>query len=205
MNVKLILCDFDGTITQTDVLDAMCAVVGREQESRAINTLFQEGREDGKRALIRRFSLLEGVALERLRPVLDRVPLTKGAVELFRYAREQGIHVLVLSGNAQFVLEHFSEKLHFTKVAGSRIPVKDGVIGAWDDGCACVDKVTEARNYIRQLGVTAEQIVAIGDSVADREIFDLAGTSFLVNKKGAIRADVEIEDLAAVIPCLGEA
>lgn len=205
MKVKLILCDFDGTITQTDVLDKMCAVADREHESRAINERFQQGLLDGKQALIQRFSLLEGLSLDRLMPVLQTVPLTKGVQELFSYAEQQGIHVLVLSGNAQFVLEYFREKLHVTGVVGSKIQVKDGVIQAWDEQeCACVDKLMEAQRCICMLGATREQIIAIGDSVADEEIFALAGTSFLVNRKGRVQADVEIADLTEVIPFLAK-
>lgn len=203
MKVKLILCDFDGTITQTDVLDKLCSVAGREQESREINEQFQQGLVDGKQALIRRFSLLEGISMEQLYPVLEAVPLTKGARELFGYAREQGIDVVVLSGNARFVLEFFSEMLHFTAVAGSSVRVENGVIQPWDDRiCRCVDKLSEARAYIDRFGVRKEQIIAIGDSIADEGIFSLAGTSFLVNRKGNIRADIEIKDLAEVIPWL---
>jgi phosphoserine phosphatase len=205
MKVKLILCDFDGTITQTDVLDRMCAVAGRENESREINARYQQGLEDGAQALIRRFSLLEGLSLDRLMPVLQTVELTKGARELFGYAHEQGIRVLVLSGNARFVLEYFGEMLHFSSVAGSRVLIKDGIIQPWDEEqCACVDKLSEARRYIRQLGLNKEEIVAIGDSIADEGIFALAGISFLINRKGNIRADVEIEDLADVIPYLNK-
>ena len=203
MKVKLILCDFDGTITQTDVLDKLCSVAGREQESREINEQFQQGLVNGKQALIRRFSLLEGISMEQLMPVLQEVPLTKGARELFRYAEEHGIDVLVLSGNARFVLEYFSEMLHFTAVVGSRVRVEDGVIQPWDDQtCSCVDKLSEAKAYIDRIGVKKEQIIAIGDSIADEGIFSLAGMSFLVNRKGNIRADIEIADLAEVIPYL---
>jgi phosphoserine phosphatase len=67
-----------------------------------------------------------------------------------------------------------------------------------------VDKLSEARRYIRQLGLNKEEIVAIGDSIADEGIFALAGISFLINRKGNIRADVEIEDLADVIPYLNK-
>lgn len=32
MKVKLILCNFEGTIKQADVLDKLCAVAGREAD-----------------------------------------------------------------------------------------------------------------------------------------------------------------------------
>ena len=205
MNIKLILCDFDGTITQTDVLDTICDLVGRKPESVRINRLFQAGQKDRKQALRERFSLLAGLPLERTYPLMENILLTEGAEELFACAAQLGIHVLVLSGNAQFVLEFFARKLQFTRVCGSRIWVENGIIQPWNqEKCLEIDKYREAVTYIEQHGLEKNQIIAIGDSVADEEIFALAGKSFVINPKGNVQADMQIQSLEEVIPYLKE-
>lgn len=37
MSRKIFLFDFDGTIVTEDILDAVCDIVGKKEESRAIN------------------------------------------------------------------------------------------------------------------------------------------------------------------------
>ena len=66
VKIKLVLSDFDGTITQTDVLDMICELVGKGAASQHINNLFVSGQKDGKEALIERFSLLEGLELSSI-------------------------------------------------------------------------------------------------------------------------------------------
>ena len=201
MKTKLILCDFDGTITKYDVLDALCGLNKKEKESQQIDYLFQLGQKDGQSALIERFSLLEGLAMEAVYPVLEKVELNEGAEALFAYARNHGIKVHVLSGNSTFVLEYFAKKFGFSKYSGSELVVEDGVICRWDAcRCVCVDKYAEALDYIQQLKLRKDEIIAVGDSVADEQIFSLAGTTFLINKKGNITADYNIERLDEIIP-----
>lgn len=203
MNIKLILCDFDGTITREDTLDALCHAMGKGALSQAINQRFIDGEQDGQSALIERFSLLEGMTSTQLESVLEQVVLTEGAEELFAYAHEKGIQTLVLSGNASIVLDYYAKKLHFSKICSSHILVENGYIQSWDpQRCSCVDKGAGAAAYIKELGLAPQQIIAIGDSRADQSLFDLAGTSFLVNKKGNITADHEIQRLNEVLPYL---
>ena len=178
----------------------MCALVGKQEESCRINRLFQLGKKDGRSALIERFSLLEGLSLEKVHSMLEEIQLTQGAEELFSYAREHDIKVHVLSGNATFVLDFFAKKLGISDVSGSRLLVVDGIIQAWDDQqCKCVEKYAEASRRIWEMGLCREQVAAVGDSVADRDIFALAGKSFLINKKSDVTADCEIERLDDIL------
>lgn len=203
MNIKLILCDFDGTITKCDVLDAMCKLAGKFARSQEINAQFISGKKDGKEALIERFSLLSGLSLSSVYDMLEQITFTDGAEELFSYTSEKKIHTLILSGNADFVLEHFRKKLNFSDIAGSSLFISDGIIQPWDsDKCTCVDKLGIAKAYIEKLGLKKENIIAIGDSVADQDLFDLASLSFLINKKGDVCSDYEIARLDDVIPYL---
>lgn len=202
MKIKLILCDFDGTITKDDVLDRICALNGKEKESREINALFQAGKKNGVEALKERFALLEGLSVEEIRrSVLSETILTEGAEDLFAYANENGIETLVLSGNAQFVLEYFEKKLGFSAFSGSVLPVVDDRIKRVRERFF-EDKATVAEAYIRTRGFKKEEIVAVGDSIADEEIFALSGMSFLINKKGEVQADREISRLDELVPFL---
>ena len=203
MKVKLVLCDFDGTITQADVLDMICDLVGKQDISQRINSRFAAGEKDGKEALIERFSLLEGLECSKIDSVLDRVPLTNGAEAFFEYTQKHRIKTLVLSGNADFVLKYFKSKLHFSDFSGSTLCIRHGKIQPWDPNrCKCVDKQTAAATYIKKLGLKKEEIMAIGDSVADEMLFALAGVSFLINQKSQMPADYVVSSFYEIISYL---
>ncbi len=203
MKTKLILCDFDGTITSTDVLDALCDLVGQGKESAAINSRYQSGKINGRDALIHRFSMLEGIKVTDIFTTLGSIPLTEGVHDFFSFASANKIEVLVLSGNASFVLDFFSKKLGFRKFYGSTISINNGIIQKWNNNvCRCVDKYLSANLYIKEHNIAKENIIAIGDSIADEGIFSLANMSFLINKKTNVYADFEVENFYQIINIL---
>lgn len=41
--IKAVLIDFDGTIVSKDILDVVCEIVGKEEESNKLNKEFHAG------------------------------------------------------------------------------------------------------------------------------------------------------------------
>lgn len=197
MKTRLLICDFDGTLTRSDVLDALCGVVGGYDESRRINEQYIAGLLDGHTALKRRFGLLRGTRLETLHEALSRTPLTDGAAELFAHANSMGIESVVISGNADLVLAYFQPILGYTHYFSSHIPVIDGVVGEIDDPrTSFIDKKARAEQFIALRGLSPEEIIAVGDSPSDEPMLRLAGRAFFVNKKG--EPDMELPEVASL-------
>ncbi len=185
MKTKLLICDFDGTLTKEDVLDMLCGLAGAKEKSRHINESYISGEIIGSDALRRRYRLIDGVCCESASALLADVELTSGARRLISYAKDVGIKTLVVSGNFDFVIEHFKKSLGFDDYICSHIPTENGKIGSVDSPDArLVDKYSDVLKYLSNGGFSAGEVIAIGDSASDRPIFDIAGLGFGINWKG---------------------
>lgn len=208
MNVRAVISDFDGTLVLRDLLDSLCALVGKETESRQLNERFHRGELRGLEALVGRINLLSGLPLGQVREVVAAGDfLRPGARELFTYLREKGIATIIASGSIVQLLDVYKEMLEADYIVGSRPLVEDGrLAGISEHEYPSEDfKVAECSAILSSLNIGREQVVALGDSPADAGIFRLAARSIAVDPKGNIAesADYAVEsDLHVVIDIL---
>ena len=182
MNVRLVLCDFARTITRGDVLDRISALKGNRGISRQIDREYRSGNIDGIEALQKRFELIKGLSIEEIeKEVLSKIRLKKGARKFFNYTVKAGIRTVVLSGNMNFVLRYFQNKLKFTEFYGSSVRTDNGRVGAFEPSADNKNKVAE--RLVSEGGYSENEIVAIGDSVADMGFLRLAKYRFLMRSK----------------------
>lgn len=117
--VRAVICDFDGTLVNADVLDELCGLMGMQERSRELNEQFVSGQMQGIAALVARINMLTGLPLADLRAALGGAErLTPGALELFGYCRSRGILTVIASGSITPVLEHYQRLLGADAVLG---------------------------------------------------------------------------------------
>lgn len=205
MSIKLVLCDFDGTITTKDVLDQICMLTNDAEKSVLINEAFINGRIDGKTALVSRFKLVEGLRVADIEEhVLSKIRFSTGVKSFFKFALANNIKTVILSGNAEFVLDYFKKELGFSEIHGSKINIVDGVIGKWNEECQCIDKNKVAEEVISTMGVEKSEIISIGDAPSDIPIFNLTGQAFVINKKGDFESKaININSFYDIIDLIG--
>jgi len=199
--IKLALCDFDGTLTKVDVLDCICDYYGHGNESRIINEAFIKGEVDGATALKRRFSLIVGAKIAEIEDnVLRHIPLTDGAKEFFQFARRNRIRSVIISGNAQFVLDYYQKVLGFDEYYCSLLNVSEGIVMPWDDStCQCVRKDDAVRRVMDVGKYTKADTIAIGDAPVDEIMFSSARQSYLINSKGYSTIAKPISSMSDII------
>jgi HAD superfamily phosphoserine phosphatase-like hydrolase len=202
--IKAILCDFDGTLVTHDLLDVVCGIVGKRDESRLLNEQFQSGKITGLSPLITRINFLRGVSETAICKEIQKDPyLTAGAIELFRFARESNIISILHSGNILPILNQYKELLGIDHVIGTHPHMTDGII----DGISESDipgkgfKLEGVRAILGSLGIDPKDTVALGDSIADLPMFAYAGTSIAIHPKKGIekQTDYVVQDLHEVI------
>lgn len=208
--IKAFLSDFDGTLVSKDILDVVCGIVGKEEESKTINEEFQAGIRKGiNESIIPRINFLKGVTHTQIKQELDKNNfLIHGAQELFSFLKEKNIQTILHSGNILPVLNYYQNILGIDYVVGTK-PNMDGEI---------IVNITEAefpadrqfklvwiKELLNKLNIKPEETVAIGDSPADKAIFEFAGKSIAINPKNGIEqyADYVVKnDLTEVIPII---
>lgn len=189
MKKKIFLSDFDGTLVNKDILDVICGLVGKEQESHDLNMDFINGKVDGLPTLKKRIDFLKGVSLTQINDLLNKEPyLIDGAKELFAYLKNKGIITVIHSGNILPVLEFYQNYLGVDYVIGTSPRVQNGII----QGIELSDfngrnfKVDGCLEIINTLGIAPNDIIAIGDSPSDQGVFEISNIKFAINPKGNI-------------------
>lgn len=204
--IKAVLIDFDGTIVTKDILDVVCGIVGKEEESDKINKDFHAGKLTGLAPLATRINFLKGVNVAQITEKLSENPyLMQGAKELFSYLKQNSIVSIIHSGNITPILSFYQKELGADYIVGTN-PQMNGeeIVGiSENDFLGNNFKVEGVKKILEQLGISPEETIAIGDSPADKPMFEYAGKSIAINPKNGVEefADYVIKDsLANAIP-----
>lgn len=206
--MKVFLSDFDGTLVQKDILDVLCGINGKEEESERLNAEFIAGKREGLPTLKKRIDFLKGITSEQIKAKLDENDyLVEGAKELFAFLKSRGVVTVLHSGNITPVLGYYQKLLQIDYIVGNKPRMNGDVIeGIEIEDFASRDfKVVGCRDIIEKYGTEKRDIIAIGDSPADKAVFELAGFRAVINAKGGIEdmADVVLgNSLAELIPHL---
>ncbi|MEN9328659.1 MAG: hypothetical protein RI947_1467 [Candidatus Parcubacteria bacterium] len=206
--IKAVLLDFDGTLVNKDILDVVCGIVGKEEASDQINRDFHAGKLAGLAPIITRINFLTGVTIEQINRKLDEnAYLVKGAKELVTYLNEHGIPSILNSGNIIPVLSYYQKLLGIPYLVGTKPQMEgDTIIGIGEEDFAGRDfKVIGVKEILSSLSIAPADTLAIGDSIADKTMFEFAGHSIAINPKNGVGqfADIVIEeDLSKVIPII---
>jgi len=208
--IKAVLLDFDGTVVTKDILDVVCGIVGKEEESDKINRDFYAGKLTGLAPLITRINFLKGVSLSQIQKKLDEnAYLLTGAKELLDFLNQNKIISILNSGNITPVLSYYQKLLGINYIVGTH-PKMDGdtIISISEENFPGRDfKVIGVKEILEKLSIQPEEALSIGDSPADKTMFEFAGKSIAINPKEGIEkfATYTIEsDLSRVIPILKE-
>ncbi len=206
--LKAVILDFDGTLVTHDILDEVCEIVGKKEESQNINKEFHAGIRSGLSPLITRINFLAGVSFSQIEQKLNENPfLMPGAQELLSYLNTNKIISILSSGNIFPVLRYYQKILGFTYIVGSNPKMEnDTIVGIDEHDFSDKDfKKTEVVKILEKLSISKSETLAIGDSPVDKKMFELAHISIAINPKNGIEktADYVINnDLSLAIPII---
>jgi HAD superfamily phosphoserine phosphatase-like hydrolase len=204
VRIRAALLDLDGTLVAADMLDVVTTALGRDVSQVARRPV---GPPDGGE-LVDRVNLLLGATVQQLQRCLaSDARLRTGAMELMQFLRERHIVSILVSGNILPVLDFYRELLGIDHVIGMR-PAMDGSTILGIPASEAPDahfKLTGAKRLLRKLGIASDEVVAIGDSPTDAELFQFSALSIAVAPKGGVErlsTWAVRDDLREVLPYL---
>ena len=197
--IKACLLDFDGTLVTADILDLLCGLVGKEEESREIDAEFHRGEIGGLESLIKRINMISGITKSQIVNLLKKNDfLMPGAKELMKFLKENNILTIMASGNILPVREYYQEILGIDYTVGSNPKIERETLCGIEESSysSRTYKVDGIKKILEPLNIQKENIIAIGDSPADKGIFEMSGYKIAINPKGDIAqfADAVIKD-----------
>ena len=203
---KLLLADMDSTMIQQECIDELADVAGVGDRVKGITARAMNGELDFNSALIERVGLLKDLDVGVIDRVLaDRITLMPGGAALVSTMKANGAYAALVSGGFTAFTSAVAGQLGFDENRANRLIVKDGKL----TGDVAVPilgraaKVQALEEIIQQLGITAQDVLAVGDGANDLGMLKIAGTGAALHAKPAVAAECSVRinfcDLSALL------
>ena len=162
-----LVLDFDGTITEIDLLDEISQRFGDPNVFRRLDAGLDSGALTLQEVITREFAPVRAPLDEVVEWVLENVRVRSGFAELVALARTRGWHVLVLSSGFHELIEPVlaRERVEVDVLANRIDPDPAGWRVLWRDETVC----TVCAEACKRRGLPAAgTIVYVGDGFSDR-------------------------------------
>ncbi|MBT8355030.1 MAG: phosphoserine phosphatase SerB [Desulfofustis sp.] len=188
-NRKLVVFDMDSTLIQAEVIVELAKLASVGDQVDRITEAAMRGEIDFKESFRQRVALLKGLEEERLRGLVEQLPLTDGADLVVKTLKGLGYKLGILSGGFRFVGDYLKDKLGIDYVFANELDIKDGVVtgevvGEIVDGEMKADLL---RKLAEQENIALEQTIAVGDGANDLPMISIAGLGVAFNAKPVVR------------------
>ena len=195
---RLLVADMDSTIIGQECIDELADYVGLKEKVARITERAMQGELDFPGALRERVRLLAGLDERALKHCLDeRVEITMGAETLVQTMRAGGATCLLVSGGFLSFAEPIASAVGFDRVRANRLVFIGGKLSGEVgdpivDAMAKRDALVEVRE---QVGLKAEDVLAVGDGANDRLMIEEAGLGIAFRAKPVLAevADAELK------------
>lgn len=175
---KLLICDMDSTIIEQECIDELADFAGLRDKVEKITEAAMRGELDFSSALRERVGLLKGLPESTMQQVFDeRITLSKGAAWLVRAMKREGAHCVLVSGGFVFFTERVARAAGFDAHFGNRLGVEGGMLTGEviEPILTKESKLKILEHKINELGITADDVLAIGDGANDIPMLQHAG------------------------------
>jgi phosphoserine phosphatase len=188
---KLLAMDMDSTLISIECIDEIADFAGRKAEVAAVTEAAMRGEIDWPESLKRRVAALEGLEESALGKVYaDRLRFNPGAEQLIAAARKAGVKTLLVSGGFTYFTDRVRDRLKLDYAYSNVLVAEGGKLTGRTTG-ALVDAQGKAAHVARlkgELGITSQQVIAIGDGANDLPMMAEAGASIAYHAKPVVKA-----------------
>jgi len=196
----------DSTMIQQECIDELADVAGVGDRVKGITARAMNGELDFNSALIERVGLLKDLDVGVIdRVLVDRITLMPGGAALVSTMRANGAYAALVSGGFTAFTSAVAGQLGFDENRANTLIVKDGKLTG-DVALPILGraaKVQALEEIIQQLGITAQDVLAVGDGANDLGMLKIAGTGAALHAKPAVAAECSVRinfcDLSALL------
>jgi len=188
---RLLAMDMDSTLISIECIDEIADFAGRKAEVAAVTASAMRGEIDWPESLKRRVAALQGLEESALgRVYAERLRFNPGAEKLIAAARRANVKTLLVSGGFTYFTDRVRDKLKLDYAYSNVLVVEGGKLAGRTTG-ALVDAAGKAGHLARlkrELGLSKERVLAIGDGANDLPMMAEAGTSIAYHAKPVVKA-----------------
>jgi phosphoserine phosphatase len=204
----MVVFDLDGVLVDIDSSwERIHNAFGVDNEVNFMKHL--KGQIDFKEFMRSDIRLWKRPKIDRIKKILDKAPLMKGAIETVKELKKEGYKIAIVSSGISILADRVKEELGIDYVYSNQLLVGDDgrLTGEGEEGVSLMKKDIVLQQIIKDEGIDSKQCVTIGDSRFDIPLFMNSGLSIAFNPKDDLvrdTADLVIEepDLRYILPWL---
>jgi len=187
----LCVMDMDSTLISIECIDEIADMMQIKPQISAITEAAMRGELDFAESLKQRVALLKGLPEAALQSVInERLMLNPGAQEWIAACKANNIKTMVVSGGFTFFANHVQQLLGLDYAVSNTLEIVDGKLTGQIVG-DIVDAERKAQELVKlrdNLGLKADQTIAIGDGANDLKMMAVATAGVAYHAKPVVQA-----------------
>jgi phosphoserine phosphatase len=207
---KLALFDLDGTLTtEKSAWEYIHRRLGVwDGYAEKFQEAFHRGEIDYDRFCELDAKIWKGMKVSVMERIVKEIPLHEGIEDLLGYLSSKGIKLAIISSGLSFLSDLVKEKYGFDYAVANELGVANGILNGEVKINVHYDQKGEwVQEAMRRFNTHKEEIMAIGDSTGDIQMFRMAGLSIAFNSlspklEAMTTLSLRSMDLRDLIPAL---
>jgi len=203
---RVLLADMDSTMIRQECIDELADEAGVGAHVAAITARAMNGEIEFEAALRERVALLAGLPEAVIAGVIaDRITMMPGGAALVATMRAQGGYAALVSGGFTAFTGSVAARLGFDEHRANVLLAEGGVLTGRvaEPILGRAAKVQALQEIAAAQGVSAAEVLAVGDGANDLGMLGLAGAGVALHAKPSVAAQCEIRinhgDLTALL------
>ena len=191
---SLLIADMDCTIITTESLDELARLSGKGEEVAAITARTMQGELDFAESLIERLKMIAGTPASVIQTIIENAQISDGAEALVATMRQHGAQTILASGGFTFLTSVISAKLGFHEHYANHLIIDNDVIKG-DVERPILDQNAKSQRLdlaTSALGISARDVITVGDGANDRGMTERAGIGVCYRGKDALKAVADV-------------
>ncbi len=209
---KMLLADMDSTMIEQECIDELADEAGVGDRVKAITARAMNGELDFDGALRERVGLLKGMPDSIIDKVLaERISFMPGGAALLATMKANGAYAALVSGGFTAFTARVAAHLGFDENRANTLMIENGVLTGEvaQPILGREAKVSALEEIAARLGLSEDDVMAVGDGANDLGMLGLAGAGVALHAKPSVAAQCDIRinhgDLTALLYLQGYA